>query len=284
MVTNTSKDLIPPADYLPQLLQAQLKGKLTREEENLEDLLTSNVFGTVEYLPAQDGLFKILSSIREENGSQLSYEPDSVIFVEEYKFWPWIKESGCEGCEPDVLVTIQFSDAKKMLILVEAKYMSGLSSDATEENATPTDQLAKEWDNLVLLARRQAAAPVLLYVTADFGYPSQTIANSKEEYRKKRGLEMSVFWISWRNMPRIFASSPHHIVRHLVMVLRRQGLTFFEGITCDKPVAIRWRFEVSPPSWNWSVIPNLNVSWTFETGWSVAWGTEVNDIKWGFSS
>ena len=44
------------------LLQAQLRGKLTVEEERMEDLLTSNVFGSIKYLKPEEGLLPILQS------------------------------------------------------------------------------------------------------------------------------------------------------------------------------------------------------------------------------
>ena len=42
------------------MLHAQRRGKLTREVENLEDLLTSNVFGVFSYLEPEVGLLPFL--------------------------------------------------------------------------------------------------------------------------------------------------------------------------------------------------------------------------------
>jgi hypothetical protein len=42
-----------------------------------------------------------------------------------------------------------------------------LISEANDKEA-PKDQLAREWDNLVLKANQEHAKPILLYVTADF--------------------------------------------------------------------------------------------------------------------
>ena len=44
------------------MLAAQIKGKLTRKEEDLEDLLTSNVFGSIKYVPPENGLIPLLSA------------------------------------------------------------------------------------------------------------------------------------------------------------------------------------------------------------------------------
>ena len=40
------------------MLQALLNGKLSREQENMEDILTSNVFGLLRYVQPQDGILK----------------------------------------------------------------------------------------------------------------------------------------------------------------------------------------------------------------------------------
>jgi hypothetical protein len=50
------------------MLQAQLRGKLTRAEENMKDLLTSNVFGSIKYVPYEDGLLPLLANCQDENG------------------------------------------------------------------------------------------------------------------------------------------------------------------------------------------------------------------------
>ena len=43
---------------------AQIRNKLTRKEEQMEDLLTSNVFGLWRYLPAELGLLQLLETAK----------------------------------------------------------------------------------------------------------------------------------------------------------------------------------------------------------------------------
>ena len=88
------------------MLEALLHGKLSREQENMEDILTSNVFGLLRYLPPSDGLLQFLGMGRMRDGRQpLANLPEDT--TAEYEFWPWIKESG-NGCEPDVLLSRTF--------------------------------------------------------------------------------------------------------------------------------------------------------------------------------
>ena len=46
-----------------------------------------------------------------------------------------------------VLITIRTPESGSIIVLVEAKYLSGKSSDA-DTGKLPMNQLAREWDNL----------------------------------------------------------------------------------------------------------------------------------------
>lgn len=262
-----------------RMLQAQLKGKLTRGEEDLEDLLTSNVFGSIKYIPPEEALLPLLASSRDGFGNAPIHVQQPVSSVD-YSFWQWIQEPGCQGCEPDVIITIQLMGKQKIIILVEAKYLSDKSSESTEQG-TPTDQLAREWDNLTYLAKREDATPILLYVTADLGYPKKSIESSLREYMQKRKREMSVFWISWRKLPTLFSDKEQEILKDLVKVLRRQGLTFFEGITKPDPIDFEWSFR-TVVNWVWSSFDECTIHWEYRTGKTYNWQHKTEHVDWRF--
>jgi hypothetical protein len=262
------------------VLQAQLRGKLTRKEEDLEDLLTSNVFGSAKYVPSEEALLPILATSIDINGNA-PHIPVGAVSSVEYQFWPWVQEQSCKGCEPDVLVRIQFSNGKKMTTFIEAKYRSDKSSEATEAGS-PTDQLAREWDNLARLADRENAIPFLLYITADMDLPNDSIAASRQEYVRKQKKDMNIFWISWRKLPNLLSSSRHQILKDLVEVLRRQELIFFEGIPKPEPADIEWTFKAET-HWNWSTFRECLIEWTFELNEIYNWNYVVEAIKWGFN-
>ncbi len=73
------------------MFQALIKGKLTRSEENMEDLLTSNVFGIFKYLTPSEVLLPFIGEAIDLRGKHLA---DHLPQVEsaEYKFWPWLTE------------------------------------------------------------------------------------------------------------------------------------------------------------------------------------------------
>jgi hypothetical protein len=59
---------------LKEVLAAQLHGKLARSEEDLEDLLTSNVFGKFKYLPPELRLIPFLQQAREQWGQTVTID------------------------------------------------------------------------------------------------------------------------------------------------------------------------------------------------------------------
>ena len=96
------------------MLQAQLRGKLSRNLENMEDLLTSNVFGSIKYLSPENGLIPILINSEDIDGNAPKIDLQNVREVN-YFFWPWVNEPGCCGCEPDVRITIKYANDSKVL-------------------------------------------------------------------------------------------------------------------------------------------------------------------------
>jgi len=253
---------------LSKLLQALLKGKLTRKEENMEDLLTSTVFGSIEYVPFEDGLSPLLKKCKNKSDEPLFTETPNVKGVH-YQFWPWLNEVKNSGCEPDVLITIIMDNGHKMSILVEAKYHSGKSSEAILETESIdhslmlNDQLAVEWDNLIHLAKRERSIPVLLYVTADIGFPKKSIEDSCREYETYRYEDMNIFWISWRKLPNLFMSSDKKILIDLVEVLKKLSLVSFEKIKCIKPPQITWTFK-KVNEWDWSKYKTPTITWNYQ--------------------
>lgn len=243
------------------MLQAQLHGKLKREEEDLEDLLTSNVFGTMQYIPYDEGILPLLRKAESERKNPfLNIGKISKI---DYNFWQPLAEQNCNLCIPDVLIDITEENGNRTTILVESKYMSGKSSKANDDDENPHDQLAMEWDNLVSYANRHDSKPYLLYITADITYPKNDIEESKNEYTKKRGGNMCVLWISWRRLPYLFQKSEYKILKDLVKILKIKGLTFFEGIHIKPIKNSTWIFKDIFKDYNWKLLSKKKINWRY---------------------
>lgn len=84
---------------------AELRGKIsstgTNLNERMEDLLTSDVFGTFGYLPTHLGLLDFLGTSHTRHGEYFAPAVDPVRV--DWSFWPYLKSRGITPCEPDVV-------------------------------------------------------------------------------------------------------------------------------------------------------------------------------------
>ena len=226
---------------------AEIRGKISSTGSNLsermEDLLTSDVLGCMRYLPVQKALIPFLRMARSYRGDVVT-TPEKVVRVH-YSFWPRIELENRNPCEPDVVLGIETQDGHMHIVLIEAKYYSGLSSEE-DELAVPNDQLARELDNLDAISCTtmgwkpdlRVSSRTLLFVTTDMGLPRDLLEQSLGEYKRKRLREGDIFWVSWRFLPSILERSleieiiPEHaaVLEDMLVLLRRKGLVIFGGV------------------------------------------------------
>ena len=241
---------------------AQIHRKLSRTEERMEDLLTSNVFGLWRYLSYDLGLTQFPNTSTNLDGDRLQL-PELLVETE-LEFWPWLHEVDTKGSEPDVLIKVTGEDGSRHLLLIESKYHSGKSSGADEE-ILPNDQLAREMQNLRQIAKRQAFdSYALVYVTADALIPRGDLEESIEELGRKTGMPSreQFFWTTWLQMPQIlqqvtqFAREPieKKMLEDLRMILDGLELSFFQGIRVEgwKSRNFEWRFERIGTGYDWT--------------------------------
>ena len=234
----------------------------------MEDILTSNVFGLLKYVTPEEGLLNYLAFAEDEDGNQpLKYlgflhevSQDSI----SYDFWPWWEEPNCYGCEPDVVISLKISAQKKLLMLIEAKYLSGKSSEADESYDIPTDQLAREWDNLSVRSNKSNECPVLIYLTAHYAYPYQDINDAISEFREKRPNSVNpiIYWLSWRHLFELCKTTANPILKDLILLLERLNLKFFNGVALEY-VNILWSLE---KVFGWQEYTGIQaINWRFKT-------------------
>jgi len=212
------------------MVEALLKGKLSREQENMEDILTSITFGLLKYIPVNEGLLQLLSFAYDINDNKL---PNSLheCTNAKYEFWPLIQDYH-NSCEPDVLIEVS-SIKDKYLILIEAKYNSEKTS-LKEKNEFVGDQLAKEYMNLLSTTKKKNAQPLLIYLTKDVFIPKNEIETSISELKNKAQIDnIQLFWLSWRHITLI--KSSNKMILDLISLFReRLNLFFFEGFRLDE--------------------------------------------------
>jgi hypothetical protein len=262
---------------------AEIRGKIsqagTNLSERMEDLLTSDVFGCMRYLPAKKVLTPFLCRARSFHGNTL-VAPSGVIRVH-YSFWPWLKSPGRIPCEPDLLLGLETEDRRVHLVLVEAKYYSGLSSEE-DERIEPNDQLARELDNLDVVScatlgwrpHLEIASRVLLFVTQDMGIPRALLAQSLAEYTRKRHKSGDVYWVSWRFLPTLLEQSleketiPEDIavMEDMLKLLLRKGLVMFGGVEpINEYFELPEFYRFAPTVYSWPHIPeSLDIDYTLE--------------------
>ena len=210
------------------MLMALVRGKLSSEQENMEDILTSNVFGLLQYCSPASGCLPFLRLARTTEGMRpLEHLPDGTRV--KYEFWPvWQALTG--KCEPDVVLRLRAPDDSRTIVAIEAKFRSDKSSEATDATSTLVgDQLAREWENLADHATKEGSGSCLVYVTADMSIPSASIEASRVEHRAKRGTDPLIAWVSWRHLEWVIRSSDVRMLRDLAPMLDRLNLTFFHG-------------------------------------------------------
>jgi hypothetical protein len=230
-----------------KLIQAFVHGKLSREQENIEDLVTSTVFGLLSYLPPQVGILPFLAVSQSIEGARpLAFlaDPSNLVTVE-YEFWPHWQESECIGCEPDVVLRLQSQDGQKLMVLVEAKYQSVKSSYAESGDERPNDQLAREWNNLIQVANREHAEPYLVYFTAAIGVPRREIGAIAEFRKKRRSAKLPrLMALSWRQIPEVFGDAREPMLGDLCRLAQRLEFSFFRGFQYfDRAIHWSWTFD-----------------------------------------
>jgi len=264
---------------------AEAHGKIseagTNLSERMEDLLTSDIFGCMRYLPALKGLIPFLRRACSFHGNTLTV-PDKITKVH-YSFWPWLQLPGRISCEPDVVLGLETEGRQVYLVMVEAKYYSGLSSEE-DEQAEPNDQLARELDNLDVLScttlgwrtHLEIASRALLFVTKDMRIPRDLLAQSLSEYTRKRHREGDIYWVSWRFLPSILEqniaieSNAEHmaVMKDMLTLLLKKELTMFGGV---EPVSEYFNlpafYRSISSKYSWPDIPeHLYIDYTYEEG------------------
>jgi len=262
---------------------AEIRGKIsetgTNLSERMEDLLTSDIFGCMRYLPAQNALIPFLQTACSLHGNTLTI-PGEVLRAH-WSFWPWLKLVGRIPCEPDVVLGLETEENHVHLILVEAKYYSGLSS-GEDERAEPNDQLARELDNLGVVScatlgwgkHLEIASRALLFVTQDMGIPRDLLVKSLDEYGRKRNKDGDIFWASWRFLPSILEqnlekeSVPENrdVMADMLALLLRKRLIMFHGVEpITEYYALPQFYYFTANKYSWPDIPAaLDIDYVFE--------------------
>jgi hypothetical protein len=192
---------------------AEIKGKISSDgsnlSERLEDQLTSNIFGTLRYIPAEKGLLHILKRIKffsqiEQNKwfaflSSIQPNADSC----DYNFW-------VKGQKSEIDLIIEFC---KVTIGFEVKYRSALSS---------ADQLEREAFDLLISNKLKEKFLILLGVEPEVNFIAAITNNEK-----KLPHQINFGYLSWQD-----------ILLSLIEIHKNISLNEFEKLMVKDMIAL----------------------------------------------
>jgi hypothetical protein len=253
------------------MLTALLKGKLSSEQENMEDVLTSSVFGAFQYSESADALILFLKKSKPAYGNiPIKDDVDGLeVSFEDYDFWPqWNGLEGVNNCEPDLVIKIHNAAGQDVLVVIEAKFHSGKSAFPSV-GGDISDQLAKQWVHLYRKAKKESCVPWLIYLTADTGTPKNEILEAKDELFNKPGFsseaeQLRISWLSWCELAGLFKHSSRQQLSDLSSLATYLGLVYYKGMGRLDPLpGFHYRFRADSRMFDWNFDQPLSSDWEF---------------------
>lgn len=193
---------------------AEIHGKLSRENENKEDILTSNVFSFFKYTDRSIFLYRFLRSLN------LKIAIEDAINAE-FNFWP----TYVDGTEPDLVILVG-----TYYLLVEAKYSSGFG----QGTLTTKHQLVREILGGMYEAKSLDKEFKIIAVTAHYYKPFDIAKDIPSEFHP------CFQWTNWQSIAffinQTLESNPRMpaemwlLANDLYRLLVKKNLRNFEGI------------------------------------------------------
>jgi hypothetical protein len=162
------------------MYQAELRGKLSGNNEEKEDILTSNVFSFFKYSRRNIFLYRFLQLL------QIQVTPEEAEKAE-FKFWP----NYDDHTEPDVIVCIG-----PYYLLFEAKFYS----DFGKETEILESQIKRELKQGLSEAVNQNKEFFYIPITANYVRPKAILTEAPKKYHKY------CKWINWQKVSRLINS------------------------------------------------------------------------------
>lgn len=224
---------------------AEIHGKLfhyRNPHDRMEDLLTSDVFGTMKYAGWQYGFMEWLRSAldpRFESRTADGVLPrDAEIDHVDCLFWDELPNS----LIPDVQLIIRKTDGNVVLVIVEAKYLSGPSNrKVSEDESVPAlltgNQLADQINGFPKGLDGEdvhVTGRIHIYLTAHYSCPLETYREAEKHLNKNHGVKC--YWLNWYSLKKHLESAGvsdddtrRFLLSDLMNLLFKKDLIPFEG-------------------------------------------------------
>ena len=217
------------------MLLAEIHGKSYRDIEDLEDLLTSAVFGHLRLIKPPLFWLALLERARTVEQSTLlqvlgHLGVDALKFSGvRVRFWPYFPDYG----EPDLLVQLFGDKVPSITILVEVKLHAGKSGTGE------FDQLAKYFrllnDPTCLLDWPcDIEKRFLVYLTKSFSADELNASIAESEIPN---VESRMFGLEWNDIAEIAIAERKHdeLLDEVARFLKRRGFERFHGFVFLPP-------------------------------------------------
>jgi len=236
---------------------AELHGKLNPERpagvyERMEDLLTSDVFGTMKYVGWHYGFMNWLRAATSPDGKSYASDvlpADDNIEHVHFEFWPLLRNNR----EPDLLIRIKPLSGAIIQVMIEAKYFSGASDIAIAiEDTTPDrsgNQIADQV-NCFPNPQDEFMQNAHIYITADDSCPLTTYDRAAEHIIRE---EVPLFWLNWQSLKVYLQDLPmedigrQEMISDLIKLLVRKDLIPFHGFKAIPKSS--WTLSVGQSFW-----------------------------------
>lgn len=247
---------------------AEVKNKLPRDSRYDEDVLTSSVFGLLEFVRPEICMIPWLRSARNLEGQLLLLlAPVSDVHIE---YWPLFPELG-DRTETDVLVSLHHGDGSADLVAIEIKYQSGPSGWPTSSELDPKvrGQLGREWSIVATMPPgrapgnpRRLERRLVIYVTSGSMMPRnqlEVMVVEVEEKNGKIGFRSALSWLSWLDLApvvmQVLAGSElekheRTALQRLLALLQKRRLRSLSGVYL--PISVpnsSWQYRRKQYDW-----------------------------------
>jgi len=225
---------------------AEIHGKVSSSGSNIndrmEDLLTSNVFQLLRYLPIELGILPVLSSAENSHDEEQRRTFLIANGVNNVSYYFWRRFN---NWEPDVFIELKQDENILANIMVEAKYLSGKSGSAVYEEedgaelyVAHSDQLEKLWS--ALKDHSKCTPYYLFYLTMDWVMPIPSIDESIKAIADDNCRD-SIYWLNWQSIHTTIneivqkgkgslSRAEELILTDILELLNKKGLKEFSGI------------------------------------------------------
>lgn len=222
------------------MIEAELRGKVSSGLQDVEDLLTSAVFGLLQYVPPSIFWPEVLMRAESCKGRPFVERCKELgAYIPNYQkvnvhFWPVHQEFG----EPDLLLVFSGGGQLPLFFIIEAKLWANKSGREEQDqlNRYLSAMKDSEWLGKVTGFRVPVALPGLIYLTPKAAWLE--LYDSIEHAPDYLAAQSRLFLLQWQDILEVarqvlpHADEPQRsMLSHIADFLEHRGLAYFRGFS-----------------------------------------------------